>query len=91
MARGRIRCTRAAPDTTANGIILFGPDLNRLAVELLNVGTVDVYVGESGVATTTGPPLFVGSQPLYVGCQDELYGITTAGTGDVAITELLGR
>lgn len=89
--RGTARFSRAAPDTTANGTILCGPEPARLALELFNVGSVAVVVGLSGVTTATGRNLAVGSDPLYLAATNAIYGITASGTGDISIVEILGQ
>jgi hypothetical protein len=89
--RGTLRITRAAPDTTAGGTILCGPEPSRLMLELVNVGSVAVVLGASGVTTSIGRNLAVSSSPLYLATTSAVYGITASGTGDIAVTEILGQ
>lgn len=61
---------------------------SRKKLVVVNHGTTPVYVGKSGVTTSTGVLLAgVAGQTLYLDTAGELYGITASGTQVVGVLE----
>ena len=57
-----------------------------MSILVQNLSGVDVYLGDSGVATTTGFKLTDGSSISYsLLTGDKLYGIVATGTADVRV------
>ena len=62
-----------------------------LTVLIQNLSGVDVFLGDSGVTTSTGYKLADGSSISYdLLTDDSLYGIVASGTANVRVT-WLGR
>ncbi len=67
------------PATAASG---------RLSIAVFNNGSNTVFLGDSGVTTSTGFPLEAGaSQSIDLGPQALLYGRTSTGSSDVRSLE----
>ena len=75
-----------APTTSAASIVAANPD--RLSVTIHNAGSVVVYLGPSGVTTSTGLPLAVGATLTDTTSVDAWHAITASGTGDLRIIEV---
>jgi hypothetical protein len=58
----------------------------RIAATLYNYGSVTVFVGPSGVTTSTGIPVVAGAS-LTLNTTAALYGVVASGTGAVAVAE----
>ena len=59
----------------------------RKALAVRNVGALTVYIGGSGVATTSGFPLYPGESQAF-DASLVLYGIVAAGTCEVRVLEM---
>lgn len=75
-----------APTTSAASIVAANPD--RLSLMIHNAGAVVVYLGPSGVTTSSGVPLGVGATLTDTTSVDAWYAITASGTGDLRIIEV---
>lgn len=87
--KGSKTAAAATCDTTADQLV--AANASRKSLLIRNVGTVDIYLGLSGVATSTGMLLSPGEWLAESGdgCStDAWYGITGAGTGAVRYIEV---
>lgn len=76
----------ASPTTTAT--LLIPGNSNRTGLTLVNAGSVTVYIGKhSGVTTATGFPIASGDSIEIEALTENLYGITSSGTGDIRMAE----
>lgn len=76
---------RKQPTTAA--MLLASANSSRLTLLIQNIGTVDVYLGLAGVATTTGILLKAGSALTDDISSSAWYAITASGTADLRILE----
>jgi hypothetical protein len=74
-----------APTTSATLVI--AANANRKAVTVKNAGTVDCYIGGSGVTTALGSPLLAGESFRTERSTAALYAITASGTADLRVLE----
>lgn len=86
IAKGATAFTDPACDTSAD--LLLAANSSRKAAIIQNVGTVDVYVGPSGVTTTSGLHLEPGASLTDTSSTSAWYGITASGTGDLRVCEV---
>lgn len=77
-------------DNTVGGIALpTSPLAGRRELIIQNVGDKPIYIGESGVTTSSGIKVDKGSTlVLEVGPSIAIYGITAAGSCDIRIAEI---
>lgn len=88
-AAARLVFTRKQPTTSAMQLVSGNAD--RSSVLIQNVGSVTVFVSNlSTVTTSTGVSIAPNQRARFLGVQDQLYGITSSGTGDLRITESIG-
>lgn len=87
-AAGGLATSQATVDTTAGGTQIVAARSGRQKLTLVQLGTVDVFVGPKGVATNSGA-LLVGTKgaTLVIDTQDAVYGIVSAGSQAVAAIE----
>jgi hypothetical protein len=89
--------TRVQPSTTAMQVV--AENRNRKVVVIQNVGTVDVFIGGSGVTALTGqllPAMYTNedtSQKEISDLTDDvsssaIYAITASGTADLRVKEV---
>ena len=78
------QATPVSCTTTATEIV--ATNTSRGAVNLYNDGGSTVYIGNSSVTAVNGMPLSVGAYAV-IRNTDEIYGITSAGTASIRITE----
>lgn len=76
----------ATCDTTADQLV--AANASRVSLLIRNVGTVDIYLGLSGVTTSTGMLLSPGEWIADDSSTDAWYGITGSGTGAVRYIEV---
>lgn len=85
-AAGTTAFTDPTCDTTAD-LLLAANALRKCAV-IQNAGTVDCYIGSSGVTTSSGLKLVAGATFVDDSSVSAWYGITTAGTADIRVCEV---
>lgn len=85
-ASGAKTVAAATCDTTADQLVAANAD--RKSVMIQNVGTIDIYLGLSGVTTSTGILLAAGAVLEDDKSVDAWYGITASGTGAVRYCEV---
>lgn len=85
-ASGTKTVAAATCDTTADQLV--AANALRKSVMIQNVGTVDIYLGLSGVTTSTGILLAAGGVMEDRDSVDAWYGITASGTGSVRYCEV---
>lgn len=77
---------QAAPTTSSGSTAIASARETRKRIVLVNHGIVDVYIGATGVTTSTGLKLAVGaSVTLYTTAA--VYGVTASGTGAIHYIE----
>jgi hypothetical protein len=83
---------QASPGVTATSIVAArtgAPGTGRIAAIIINMSTVPVFLGGSGVTTTTGSYLAgVVGAAVVIPTTAAIYGITASGTGSVSVQEL---
>lgn len=72
-----------APTSSASQIV--AADVTRKSVFIQNVGSVDVYLGASGVTTSTGILLAAGASCTDRESTDAWYAVTASGTADLRV------
>lgn len=77
---------QSAPTTSSGSTAIASVRETRKRIVLVNHGTVDVFIGASGVTTSTGLKLAVGAA-LTVYTTAAVYGVTASGTGAVHYIE----
>jgi hypothetical protein len=87
-AAGGITTSQATVDTTSGGVQIVAARPGRHKLTLVNLGTVDVWIGQKGLTSSTGA-LLVGTKgaTLEVDTQDAVYGIVGSGSQAVAAIE----
>lgn len=79
--------TSAAPTTSATSLL--AANTSRIVAVLQNAGTIDVFIGASGVTTSNGLLLQAnGARYVDDESSDEWFGITASGTGDIRVMEV---
>jgi hypothetical protein len=84
-----IATSQSSPGTTATLLVAArtgAVGTGRATVTLKNFGSATVYVGASGVTTSTGFPL-AGGDGMSVDATSAIYGIVSGGTGSIAALE----
>lgn len=84
--RGVTAFTDPAPTTSAS--VVLAANSSRVTAMIQNVGTVDVYLGPSGVTTSTGLLLEAGATLTDDLSTSAWYGITASGTADLRVCEV---
>lgn len=82
--------SRVSVDTTAGGTPIVAANGQRRRVSLRNMGGVDVFLGPNGVTAANGFPLPAGGTFETSQANAAFYGITAAGSSDVAVLEEAG-
>lgn len=85
-AKGTTAFTDPACDTSAD--LILAANANRKSAIIQNVGTVDCFVGPSGVTTSTGLSLPAGASLVDDASTSAWYGITASGTADLRVCEV---
>jgi hypothetical protein len=85
-ASGSTAFTDPAPGTSATLVLAANAD--RKVAVIQNAGTVDCYIGPSGVTTSTGLELVAGAAFVDDASVSAWYGITASGTADVRVCEV---
>lgn len=94
--RGNLVTRRPASSTLVSAQVsvgstptsILGADTARLGGLIRNVGSATVYIGPSGVTTSTGFPLAAGADlptDVVAGIVGAIYGITATGTQPVGV------
>lgn len=78
--------TDPAPTNVASSVL--AANTSRKSALIQNVGSVTVFLGASGVTTSTGLQLDPGASLEDNTSTDAWYGITASGTGDLRICEV---
>jgi len=78
---------QVAVDATAGGILIKAINLNRRSIIVRNQGTVDMYVGVTGLTPATGLLVKVGEAITLDRTTAAIYGITAAGATTVGYLE----
>lgn len=73
-------------DTTAD--LVLAANAERKSATIQNAGTVTVYLGPSGVSTTSGLVLEPGAVMVDNRSTSAWYGITASGTADLRVCEV---
>lgn len=85
--KGATAFTDPTCDTSAD--LLLAANAARKSAILQNVGTVDAYIGPSGVTTSSGLLLAASGGVLVDDTSTSAwYGITAAGTADIRVCEV---
>lgn len=53
-------------------------------VQVKNIGSAAIYIGQKGVTTTTGYPLNPGDAPQPFATNNPIYAVTASGTSTLA-------
>ncbi len=77
--------TPAQVTVTTSATLIKAADASRKSVTVQNVGSADVFLGGSGVATGDGYKLAAGSAFTFSGTSAAIYGIVASGTCDVHV------
>lgn len=85
-AKGTTAFTDPACDTSAD--LLLAANSNRVVATIQNAGTVRVYLGPSGVTTSSGLVLEPGDTMVDEHSTSAWYGITASGTADLRVCEV---
>lgn len=81
------KTSSSAAPTTTSGSVLAANDQRKAAI-IHNAGTAIVYVGASGVTTSTGIPLAAGATITDDVSTDAWHAVMASGTGDLRIIEV---
>lgn len=85
--RGEKTITTAAPDTTPAQVLPV--NIQRIAVTIQNVGSVDVYLGtDDTVSSSNGLLLKAGSYISDDSSIDAWWAVAASGTADLRIVEV---
>jgi hypothetical protein len=61
---------------------------SRMMIKIVNLdATQAIYLGDSGVTTSTGWPLGPGAESDWIPCSGDIYGIVASGTATAASFE----
>lgn len=84
---GGLATAQVSVGTTAT--LLAAARVGRGSIMLTNLGTVDTWIGGSGVTTTTGV-LLVGTKgaTLTIPTSAAVYGIVATGTNSISVSEV---
>ena len=74
-------------DDTADGTVLAAASDNRLRLVVYNNGTATIYIGPSGVTTSSGIPLPVGQWWTDETFSGEIRAIAAAGSHNVRVAD----
>lgn len=85
-SKGVTAFTDPTCDTTAD--LLLASNTDRLIAIIQNAGTVRVYLGPSGVTTSSGLVLDPGDSMTDEYSTSAWYGITASGTADLRVCEV---
>jgi hypothetical protein len=89
---GAFTTAQASPGTSATSIVAArtgSPGTGRIAAIIINMSTTPVYIGASGVTTSTGSYLAgVIGATIVIPTQAAIYGIVSSGTGSVSVMEI---
>lgn len=84
--KGTTAFTDPTCDTTAD--LLLAANASRKVAIIQNAGSVDCYIGPSGVTTSSGLKLVAGASFVDDLSTSAWYGITTSGTADIRVCEV---
>jgi hypothetical protein len=79
--------TPAAVTVAATATLLLAANSARKQAIVVNNGTADMFVGGSGVTTTTGLPLYPGNE-MVLPTTSALYAIVVSGTQNARVSEI---
>lgn len=85
-ASGTTAFTDPSCDTSAD--LLLAANADRKVAIIQNAGTVDCYIGPSGVTTSSGLKLVAGASFVDDSSVSAWYGVTAASTADVRVCEV---
>lgn len=77
-------------DTTAGGTLLQAERAHRSSIRVQNLGSVTIYVGNTGVDSSTGWAIAAGATDEFK-TGAALYAIAASGTADVRVIEEVGQ
>ncbi len=86
---GSLAASQASIGTSATSIVAArtgAAGTGRIAATLYNSGSATVYVGASGVTTSTGMPLPAGAS-ITLNTTAAIYGVAASGTQTIGVTE----
>ncbi|MCC6172053.1 MAG: hypothetical protein IT481_08495 [Gammaproteobacteria bacterium] len=85
---GGFRTSQVAVDTTAGGTKIASERVGRRYVTVVNHGTTVVYVGISGLTTSTGARLAgVDGAAMTIATEKDVYAIVGSGSQTVSVIE----
>ena len=85
---GGFQTSQVTVDTTSGGKLIAARYPGRNAITITNLGTTDIYIGNSGVTTATGTLLpGVKGASLTIPTQDAVYGIVGSSSQAVSTLE----
>lgn len=88
MAKARsIATNQVSVGTTVGGTKIIGANSKRVAVTITNTGASAVFVGASGLTTTTGHSIAAGASFTFQNFVGDVYGIVASGTVTVSYVE----
>lgn len=72
----------------ATSTLIIASNSNRRTITIVNLSGVDIYIGNTGVSTTTGQ-LLLGTKgtAITISSIAAIYGITSTGTANVSYLE----
>ena len=83
------KTTAITVPTTAGGISLGTPQAGRVGIEIQNTGGNPVFVGLTGVTTSTGRRIAAGDAwAIDLAANVTLYAIASGGSSTVIVTEI---
>jgi hypothetical protein len=85
---GTIATGQVAVDTTAGGTVIAAARATRRRIVIVNHGTTDVYIGVSGLTTSTGMLLIgIAGASVHLETAAAVYGIVGSGNQTVSFVE----
>lgn len=83
----QVSTAQVAPDATEGGTLLAAARPQRYSLVLANRGSVGVYIGNTGLTTSTGL-LLNANDVITIDTEAAVYGITAADTGAIHVMEV---
>ncbi len=82
-----ISTNQVSVDSTAGGTVIKSANLSRRSIVIRNIGTVDMFIGASGLTTTTGFSVRAGESISLDRNTAAIYGITASSSTTVGYLE----
>ena len=85
---GTLAHNQVSVDTTVGGTLICAARSTRRRISIINLGTTDIYIGNTGLTTSTGVLLLgVKGAAVTLETTAAIYGITGSGSQSVAYIE----